>query len=220
MELEYTEQLDLEYDNLFEAWRVRDKRSVDGIMERIIQREYYTKKYAWAIPTVEALECIGKYGPLVEIGAGTGYWAYELRKRGVTIEAYDQYPPDGTEWTDEELEAYQQKDGKHPGKSWYHRGADSWTEVRQGTPEILKTYSREWNLFLCWPPYATDMAAYALGYHRGDFICYVGEDDGGCNGDHLFWKLLHKLYDQVEYENIPQWPGIHDYVAIYHRKGR
>lgn len=213
MELEYTDELDFYYD---EFWQnVQVGTSFEDGLDRYRQREKFTKRYAWAIPTVAALECIAKYGPLVEIGAGTGYWAYELRKRGVTIEAYDMFPPDGSEWTTEEEENYEGTQ-----KNWYHRGHTCWTEVLQGTPEILKTYDPSWNLFLCWPPYNTDMAAYALGYHRGDFICYVGEDVGGCNGDRLFWRLLHKLYDEVEREYIPQWPGIHDYVTIYHKKGR
>jgi len=220
MGTEYAQSLDFEYDELWKRVVVKESRfgnRYDSLMDRMHKRDEFTKKYAWAIPTEEALEVIEKYGPLVEMGAGTGYWAYELRKRGVTIEAYDQYPPNGKDWTEAEIEQYY-KDHQHPDKNWYHRGAPSWTEVLRGTPNVLKTYDPEWNLFLCWPPYDTDMAAYSLGYHRGEFICYVGERDGGCNGDRMFWRLIDRLYHEVETIDIPNWPGIHDYVTIYQRK--
>lgn len=214
MELEYTSEIKRLLPDV-------DDYGLDYHTRNRDRRDEFTKKYSWAIPTVEALEVIGKYGPLVEVGAGTGYWAYELRKRGVTIDAYDKYPANGIDWTEEEMEAYGYRHNpRHPNKNWYHRGAESWTEVLQGTPDILKTYSREWNLFLCWPPYKDDMAMYALGYHRGDYICYVGEDHYGCNGDKWFWRLLQRMYEEVETVCIPQWPGIHDYVNIYKRKGR
>ena len=34
----------------------------------------FVKKYAWAIPGPKALEEIKKYSPIIEIGAGAGYW--------------------------------------------------------------------------------------------------------------------------------------------------
>jgi hypothetical protein len=223
MGTEYAEKLDFEHDNLWDTLVVKEyeggsRARYDSIIDRLHKREEFTKRYAWAIPTRSALDVIAKYGPLVEMGAGTGYWAYELLKRGVTIEPYDKYPPDGGDWSEAEIEEYY--GGKHPNKNWYHRGETPWTTVLQGTPDILKSYDPQWNLFLCWPPYDDEMAAYALGYHRGEFICYVGESEGGCNGDRLFWRLINRLYDEVETETIPQWPGIHDYVAIYKRKGR
>jgi hypothetical protein len=46
------------------------------------------------------LAIIAQFSPLIEIGAGTGYWCYLLRQRGVTIWPYDNRPPvlniDGT----------------------------------------------------------------------------------------------------------------------------
>lgn len=37
-------------------------------------------KYAWAIPTTKCIELMFHFGPIVEIGAGKGYWGYLLRK--------------------------------------------------------------------------------------------------------------------------------------------
>jgi hypothetical protein len=38
------------------------------------------RKYAWAIPDERAIRAMYQYGPIVEIGAGKGYWGYLLRK--------------------------------------------------------------------------------------------------------------------------------------------
>lgn len=37
------------------------------------------EKYSYAIPNHDALSIIKKYGPIVEIGSGSGYWAHLLK---------------------------------------------------------------------------------------------------------------------------------------------
>ncbi|PNW76347.1 hypothetical protein CHLRE_12g552827v5 [Chlamydomonas reinhardtii] len=46
---------------------------------------------SWAIPSAEALEVIAQQsgGRVVEVGAGTGYWAWLLARRGVDVVAVD-----------------------------------------------------------------------------------------------------------------------------------
>lgn len=176
-------------------------------------RETLTKKYAWAIPTDEALDCLAKYAPLVEIGAGTGYWAHLLRQRGVRITAYDQFPPDGHDWEPEGA-----NDEYRIRKNWYHRGHETHTEVLSGTQHVLKRYNPDWNLFLCWPP-MTNMAIKALKLHKGKYLCYIGEGDYGCNANNAFFDYLGENYEQVEGVQIPQWEGLHDYLDIYKKKG-
>ena len=57
-------------------------------------RDELVKKYAWAVPTEASIEAIAALGPIVEVGAGTGYWAWLLRQVGATVEAYDVAPGD------------------------------------------------------------------------------------------------------------------------------
>ena len=40
----------------------------------------------------EALDALAARSPLVEVGAGLGYWAHLLRRRGVPVQAYDSHP--------------------------------------------------------------------------------------------------------------------------------
>ena len=81
--------------------------------------EKYTQKYAWAIPNDDALMEIAKCTPLIEIGAGTGYWAWLLRQLGVDILAFDKNPPG------------------HHLKSKFHPTAVTWTEVLSGDESVL-----------------------------------------------------------------------------------
>jgi hypothetical protein len=52
------------------------------------------QRYAYVFPSDSALEMLAGLGPLVEIGAGTRYWAHRLRSIGADIVAFDQAPPD------------------------------------------------------------------------------------------------------------------------------
>ncbi|GLE01415.1 hypothetical protein PINS_up010245 [Pythium insidiosum] len=56
-------------------------------------RDWCCHLYAYATPTDAALDVIAKYAPLVEMGAGTGYWSAMLQQRGVDIAAFDACPP-------------------------------------------------------------------------------------------------------------------------------
>jgi hypothetical protein len=91
--------------------------------------------YAWAIPSEEALDLIAQHGPIVEIGAGTGYWARLLAGRGVDIICYDMYPP-----IVDELNGW-------------HDKAGLFYPVNGGGPEIAAEHPDR-TLLLCWPPYS------------------------------------------------------------------
>ena len=101
-------------------------------------RDTLAVRYAHAIPDEDALETLAELAPLVELGAGTGYWAWLLRARGVDILAFDACPP---------------IDAGH--NNLYHRSADTvgtcWTTVLPGGPELAAAFP-ERTLFFCWPP--------------------------------------------------------------------
>jgi len=155
-------------------------------------RQSLVKKYAWAIPNEEALQTLVKYAPIVEIGAGTGYWARCLRERGVDIKAYDKKPYSNT-YAD-----------------------NQWTAVSVGRARKAKQFS-DHTLFLCWPPYASSLAYDCLRLYRGKTLVFVGESNGGCTGDDAFFDLLDKNYTCKEVVHLPNWFGLHDYLCVYVR---
>ena len=143
------------------------REDVDVMVEAIRARHELVTSHSWAVPTDEALEAIARHSPngVVEIGAGTGYWAGLLRARGVDVVAYDIEPH----------ENFQAK--------------AEWSEVLVGNHlNVLKHPER--SLMLCWPPYDTDMAAMALRRYKGNVVIYIGESGGGCTGDEDFHEML------------------------------
>src|SRR5262245_27260787 len=79
------------------------------------RRRELASTFSWAIPTETALAVLAKHAPLVECGAGMGYWTALLRSRGVDAIAYDLLPPGDAQ-------------------NEYHRaGRRPWTEVQQAS---------------------------------------------------------------------------------------
>ena len=151
--------------------------------------------FAWAIPDERALDLVGS-GPVVEIGAGGGYWAAMLRARGVDVAAFDLTP-----------------ERNH----WVKR---SWTHVARGGAPRAGMYGDR-TLLLCWPPYKSLMARSALTAHAvagGRRVVYVGEMEGGCCASDSFFARLERDYDQVAEHSIPKWPCIHDYLTVWERR--
>jgi hypothetical protein len=64
----------------------------EHIMSSFSAMERYRALFGWAIPSEEALAAMAPYGPFLEIGAGSGYWAYEMRQRGIEIIPTDKIP--------------------------------------------------------------------------------------------------------------------------------
>lgn len=157
-------------------------------------REGFVKKFAWSIPTEEAVRKIVEFSPIIDLGAGTGYWAWCVEQLGGSVIALDAQPK---------------------GNS-YHNG-HLWTEVLEGRPEALRRYRSKYSLFLSWPSYATPFAYEALQRFRGDTLIYIGEGSGGCTGCDAFHDLLEEEWTQVDLVEIPQYSGIHDRMFIYQR---
>ncbi len=157
-------------------------------------------EYAWAIPDPATLRFIAEHAGsrIVEMGAGTGYWSWMLAQLGGDILAFDAHPP-------------------HCAKNEWHQTGKTYYDVQPGTPEDLARYSDR-TLFLCWPPYDTDMAARCLQHYPGDRLIYIGEGSGGCTGDEEFHGKLEAEWEEIASHRPIQWEGIHDWVTVYEKK--
>ena len=71
---------------------LKDMGGVQGIKGQYNLRNRIRQEYCFAILTEAMIEKIKPYGRILEIGAGTGYWAYEIKKRGVDYLATDAHP--------------------------------------------------------------------------------------------------------------------------------
>jgi putative endonuclease len=164
------------------------------------KRSGFVSRYAFSIPTIGIIDEIARHSPLVEIGAGGGYWAMCLRDAGADIIAYDRRPP-GDEPPWEWREANQ----------WFD---DTWFLVHEGDETMAGRYP-ERSLFLCWPPIFDPMAVSALRSYReagGKTLVYVGSP--GSSADESFFDELKSLKMIVSLR-IPSWPGMEEWLMIY-----
>jgi hypothetical protein len=161
------------------------------------RRVWCVRRYAFAVPTPLALATLARYAPIIEVGAGNGYWTFLLRRRGVDCVAYDLAPPDRV---------------ANPNGF----GPSTWTHVEQGDVEVVKAHTDR-ALFLCWPSYRDAFAARALNLYTGKTLLYIGEAAGGHTADETFFATIAEHWERVEEIGLPNWPGTRDTLSVYSR---
>ena len=163
-------------------------REVENIAEGFRRRETLIEEYAWAIPNPEAIATICAHSPILEVGAGAGYWAKCISEAGGNVLATDVEPPtDRPRW--------------HP----------VWTADAR---RVVTDYPHR-ALLLVWPSYAETWSTETLGRYGGDTVIYVGEGRGGCTGDDRFHQMLAEEWTLEATVDIPTYPGIHDRLEVY-----
>lgn len=215
------DDLDMKYGGVFSPQsypRLRDLRDAAARAGEIAAeterrgRDRLVRRYSWAIPdpvTLQFIAALSSKG-IVEVGAGTGYWAWQLSQLGVDVVAYDLKPP-------------------HVHPNGFHQLQEVKTEadcvLREDTffdvqPEdaaVAAARHSDRVLMLCWPPYRETMAVRALEAFQGDRVIYIGEGDGGCTGGARFHATLAAQWDEVATHRPVQWYGMHDWVTVYDR---
>lgn len=186
---------------------------IQAYRDTSISRDVLCERYAWAIADPMALRFVAEHlaPQAIEIGAGTGYWAWQLSQIGIDILAFDLYPPQLTG------ENHYHSPRTEDDRKLMHCTRDVFFEVQEGDEKVARHYP-ERTLFLCWPPYDTDMASNCLNYYAGNKLVYIGEGDGGCNADDAFFETLSTNWNEVATHPIVQWWGLHDHITVYERK--
>lgn len=109
-------------------------------------------KYAWACPDERAIRIIKQFSPLVEIGAGRGYWAAMLQNAGADVLPFDKFVA---------------------------KRSLNWCNVDKGGPEVIDIMNKSplpsRNLFLCYPDEDESIAVQCLEKYKGEYIIHVGE---------------------------------------------
>jgi hypothetical protein len=154
------------------------------------------QRYAYVFPDDSTLAILAGLGRLVEVGAGTGYWAHRLRSIGADIVAFDQAPVDGER------------------TNRYHSPTRPWTHVEQGDQTVLSGYADR-ALLLCWPPLFSSLGD-CLTYYGGDTVAYIG--DGGHRTARL--DYLHEAFTEVAtapVRALDPHPGVTPQLTIWKR---
>ena len=182
---------------LFDGYPLMDS---ERLKDRTTRHDFI-KKYSYAIPDKRCLQLIAQYSPLIEIGAGTGFWANELAKLGADIIAYDPCPT------------------QQATNEFFGENAPSYFDVQLGDHNVLLEESYR-TLLLVWPPYSDPMANKCLYRFKGDVVIYVGEPAGGCTGDDAFFTTLEANFTLIDEMAIPAFAGLHDSLYVYRRNRR
>jgi hypothetical protein len=98
-----------------------------NIVERYQKRDQSIKDYSFAILTEYAIKKIVPFSPIIEVGAGTGYWAYEFQKRGI-----DYFPTDNF------------------AGHWFKESKLWTTVINLDGVEAARNYPEK-SLLFCWP---------------------------------------------------------------------
>jgi hypothetical protein len=170
--------------------------------------------FSWAIPSQAAVSLLARYGPLLECGAGTGYWAALLREAAADVLACDLRPPSPGTGPGDYLPSGSPDSEDNP----YHFGHRPWTEVlAMDAVDATRAHPGR-VLFLCWPPFAQDRASYtALRAYQEPVLLYIGDGPGGPTGTVRFHQELALNWTPAEQMSLPNWPGLRDRVVVYRR---
>lgn len=181
-------------------------------------------QFGFAVPSREVLDAIVGFAPagMIELGAGTGYWARLLARRGVAIVAYDVAPPPST-------------------RNHFFAGVQPWFDVAVGDEQAVADHADR-TLLLVWPTQETWAADALRIFHAagGERVAYVGEGPGGRMGDEQFHALLglstgclacdygttntpclcatEQAWDLVMTVAMPHWGGYDDDLWLFERR--
>ncbi|MCO1575538.1 hypothetical protein M8C13_07170 [Crossiella sp. SN42] len=141
-------------------------------------RDTLVRTYCWPIISPGDLDWMAGHlhgRPVVDIGAGTGYLAWQLVQLGVDVAAYD-IAPGGNTWT----------------------SAIQYHPVQHGDAEITACH-QDRVLLLSWPvPGPAAMASRALASYAGDTVIYLGEWRSGATADPSFYDTIDSEWRFVD----------------------
>lgn len=196
------------------SFETRDAITSSANFAVYMERDLFINEFAFAVPTREALDCLAKYSPLLEIGGGSGAWAKLLAMRGAEIIA-----------TDPAIEGFSLFSGTDDS------GPRRWEKKYHPViPLAGKTAVRRWperNVFCSWPSLnRTWLRQAARAMLPGRVLLVVRED---ATADQRTW-------DDVEYHfkpvaigaggddwidnslELPNWHFLHDHLEVWQKK--
>ena len=161
-------------------------------------RKAFRRVWGFSIPCREAVEALRALDtPLVEIGAGSGYWTALLRAAGLDVIATD-------------LES----EGEGPYGSGLGRHAA--VEALGGAQAVAAYPDRD--VFCSWPTEGGEWCAQAVrGIAVGRAFALIGDPSGGVTGTPSLHEALAVDFETEMVVEIPQFPRVDDRLTIHRR---
>jgi hypothetical protein len=153
--------------------------------DTILADEEYVVNIGFGRPSEESFLEMASHGPIVEVFAGSGHVAAQLRKRKVDVVAYDL-----------------RSEEKDP--TYHHTWATSkWSAgvIVADAVQAVKLHTNR-ALLMIYPPRACDTAAHVLKAYQGNTLLYHGEARGGCTGSDAFFNELDRDWTVVRQTTV------------------
>jgi len=177
------------------------------------------RRYAYALPDEDLIRRIAADAPIVEVGAGLGYWAWLLRQAGAEVRATDVRPP--AQYYDAGGRLCTTPSRRRGRPNEWCEPRPAWTLVEEADAAAAAAAAPETAaLLIVWPPYADPMAFDALRAFRGAVLWYVGEGRGGACADVAFFDELEESWEQDELHALVRFPGMYDWASRWRRRQR
>jgi hypothetical protein len=155
-----------------------------AFMDRFTLRQTYVDRYGYAVPGpgTAFVDAVRPWGPILEVGAGTGTLGRLLRAAGVDCISTDAQP-------------------------WTERG----DVLAMDGEAALAAYPGR-SVLCAWPGYQSGwLTALLARFQPGQRLLLVGEGQGGCTGDDALFETLATWQEVEVYRRaIWTWDGIHD----------
>jgi hypothetical protein len=194
----------------------------EAVEARCHERTSLCAYLAWSVPTPAALDALSTLGPLLEVGAGTGYWATLLTARGVDIVAIDQAD-------------------SQDGQAFRFRHA--MVQTGNGVTALADPAHQHRSLLLSWPDPVGDDAttdsdrdsfgAACVAAFTGDTLAYIGElgpavvrtkpgfgdvfPAGGSSASAALQEALRADFTCAQTVHLPNWPPYNAHLTIWTR---
>lgn len=152
-------------------------------------RERFASEYCCAVPSPEILKLIAEQSPLIEVGAGNGYWAKELAQLGADVIALDT----GLDFK------------------------PKYFEVSIPDTNLFKSNLHR-TLLLVWPSEDLDWPRQLIADYEWSNIIYIGEWRGGRMANNGFFDELERNYEIANLRQMPRYPGWRDSCYFFRRK--
>ena len=176
--------------------------------------------HAWSVPTEKALKLIASYAPLLELGAGTGYWASQLMEFATDILVFDE-----KHFQISFNDQTQISEGQEISARYF-------CQVQQGGPEIASKYADR-TLLLMWPDYMGygTYGLQCLQHYQGNTLILIGEWKNSTFGSYAqgisehgqsfsldFQEKVEAEFELIEILDLPTWPLFLDRLQIFRRR--
>jgi len=204
--------LDVEHTLGIQDGRVLERHPYADSLIRVMRRSY-----SYALPDEDLIRRIAEDAPIVEVGAGLGYWAWLLRQAGAEVRATDVRPP--AQYFDARGRLCPTPGRRRGRPNKWFEPRPAWTFV--GEADAAAAAAPETAaLLIVWPPYNEPMAAAALRAFRGAVLWYVGEGRGGACADDAFFDALEEDWEPDELHALIRFPGLYDWAHRLVRRRR